>query len=340
MCLAKEEEVLQDSYMKKITAIFCFFLSSFVTYAFNTLPTLKLNRDSITVSGLSSGAYMAVQLQVIHSEIFKGVGTFAGGIFGCAEGDVNKATKLCMKNPNEIDTEKYIEFTDKLKELGKVGELENLVGKPAYIFNGNRDSVVRMESAYRLKEFFDHYKLNTTINTNISSEHGVPTLSQGSKCGKKGEPWIQNCGYDGAGELLTHLYGKLHPPTSFNNTLINLENFNQKEFATITNLLFDEGYVYIPSGCRMGENPHCRLHIAFHGCVQGPEYAQDIFPKTAGYNTWAEANNIVVLYPSAKTGGLNMKGCWDWFGYTGLTYLTKDGEQIKAIMKMVDRLTL
>ena len=39
-----------------------------------------------SVSGLSSGAYMAVQLHVAHASIMVGVGAFAGGPYGCARG--------------------------------------------------------------------------------------------------------------------------------------------------------------------------------------------------------------------------------------------------------------
>lgn len=299
------------------------------------LPELGLSREGITLSGLSSGAFMAIQLQVIHSDIFQGAASFAGGIFGCAEGDVNKARNLCMKDPHKIDTQKYIDKTKNFAKNKKIAKIENLANKPIYIFGGTKDSVVRLEGAYRIKEFMDAFSANTIIKTDLPSEHGFPTLNQGQKCDKMGEPWIQNCGFDGAGESLQALYGKLEAPVKTVNP-INLTTFDQRDFSTLTNFLYDEGYVYIPSGCRQEKNPSCRLHIAFHGCVQGPEYSQDLFPKTAGINEWAEANKIVVLYPSAKTGGMNLKGCWDWFGYSGSNYLTKDGEQVKALMKMID----
>ena len=35
---------------------------------------------------------------------------------------------------------------------------------------------------------------------------------------------------------------------------------------------------------------------------------------------------------------INPKGCWDWWGYTGLDYLGKDAPQIKAIWTMVEQL--
>src|SRR5262249_58064374 len=48
------------------------------------LPQLKVDPASITVSGLSSGGFMANQLGYAYSSTFKGVGVFAGGPYMCA----------------------------------------------------------------------------------------------------------------------------------------------------------------------------------------------------------------------------------------------------------------
>jgi len=69
------------------------------------------------------------------------------------------------------------------------------------------------------------------------------------------------------------------------------------------------------------------------------ESIQDQFAKTAGYNEWAENNQMIILYPqSSKDIFKNPNGCWDWFGYTGLYYTTKLGTQMSALMKMVQRI--
>jgi poly(3-hydroxybutyrate) depolymerase len=39
----------------------------------------------------------------------------------------------------------------------------------------------------------------------------------------------------------------------------------------------------------------------------GTQYA-----LTTGYNSWAAANDLVVLYPQARRTSLNPKGCFDW----------------------------
>jgi predicted esterase len=52
----------------------------------NTLPSLKLDSAKTTVSGLSSGAYMAHQLHLAYSDRIAGAALLAGGPYHCAEG--------------------------------------------------------------------------------------------------------------------------------------------------------------------------------------------------------------------------------------------------------------
>jgi len=44
--------------------------------------------------------------------------------------------------------------------------------------------------------------------------------------------------------------------------------------------------------------------------------------------------------PKVPASVLNPKGCWDWWGYTGNDYLTKNAPQIAAIWRMVERLAM
>ena len=86
----------------------------------------------------------------------------------------------------------------------------------------------------------------------------------------------------------------------------------------------------------------CRLHIAFHGCLQSQEVVGDAWYGHAGYNKWAATNRIIVLYPQTKASDvdpLNPDGCWDWWGYTGTDFNTRSGKQIVAVQKMIDRFT-
>jgi hypothetical protein len=48
-----------------------------------------------------------------------------------------------------------------------------------------------------------------------------------------------------------------------------------------------------------------------------------------------------VLYPQSISRYwwiYNPRGCWDWWGYTGQDYATRQGAQIRAVLAMVERL--
>jgi predicted esterase len=50
------------------------------------LPKLKIDPARTAVVGLSSGAYMATQMQLAYPELFPNAALVAGGPFGCAGG--------------------------------------------------------------------------------------------------------------------------------------------------------------------------------------------------------------------------------------------------------------
>ena len=53
--------------------------------AADALPKLGADLAATSVSGLSSGAYMAGQIQVAHAKDIVGAGIVAGGPYACAE---------------------------------------------------------------------------------------------------------------------------------------------------------------------------------------------------------------------------------------------------------------
>jgi hypothetical protein len=129
--------------------------------------------------------------------------------------------------------------------------------------------------------------------------------------------------------------------------------FDQREFLdgdAYSHSMRDSGFAYIPASCA---STRCRVHVALHGCLQHFDAVGDQFYKEAGYNKWADTNNIIVLYPQtiARFGWnwkvfwtwkyiINPNACWDWWGYDGASYYTKSGSQMMAIKKMLDRLGL
>jgi len=168
--------------------------------------------------------------------------------------------------------------------------------------------------------------------------HAFVTLSEGVACGVTKEPFLTDCDYDQAESILKQIYGNLSPPSAALGGEFIV--FSQKPFirGLSQHGLADDGVVYIPKYCR--ETPGCRIHVAFHGCAQGREFVGDAHVKGAGFERWADANRIILLYPQIKSDKLtNPKGCWDWWGYTQLDYLTQKAPQIMFVRRLIDKLS-
>src|SRR5512145_123075 len=72
------------------------------SFAADALESYKVDPTKISVSGLSSGGFMAVQMEMAFSKTFMGAGIIAGGPYNCAEGDMMRATDRCMSNPGAL----------------------------------------------------------------------------------------------------------------------------------------------------------------------------------------------------------------------------------------------
>ena len=62
----------------------------------DALPAYNVDLRETSVSGLSSGAYMADQFYVANSSVLRGVGIVAGGPYFCAQGSITTALNVCM----------------------------------------------------------------------------------------------------------------------------------------------------------------------------------------------------------------------------------------------------
>ncbi|QDK39855.1 PHB depolymerase [Bdellovibrio sp. NC01] len=303
-----------------------------------TLGSYNIDPAGITISGVSSGAYMAVQMQVAYSKTISGAASVAGGIYWCAQGDSQKAQGECMGRPQGINPENQIAKARELEKAGAIDALANLQKQKIYIYASPKDSIINPVNSDKLQDFYAAFanKANIQFVNNINSAHGFPTLNSGNPCQFAMLPWILNCNYDGAGEILKQMYGTLAARGSFVSS--HLTKFEQREFGDNGTPLYREGWVYVPEACAQGER--CKLHVALHGCQMSPDYIQDKFATLSGFNEWAESNHIIILYPqSDKVMGTNPYACWDWFGFTGQNYVAKDGKQMSALFKMIERLS-
>jgi Fibronectin type III domain len=316
-----------------------------------------------SISGISSGAFMAVQFGVSWSSIVKGVGVIAGGPYYCAQGTAIdgllgnlgpalSATGPCMKGPPP-DLEPLFEKTDEWARGGDIDDPHNIANQRIYIFAGYNDSIVNPKVGDAAYRFYLHYQGdrsngNMFYQIAIGAGHSQVTVDYGQPCNKNEGDYIDHCNYDQAGIILQHIYGALNPK---NRGVLsgNLIAFDQRELTSPESpgsySMADTGYVYVPASCA-AQQP-CRVHIALHGCKQNFETIQDQYIQHAGYNEWADTNRLIILYPQTIVGNpatdaftpVNPFGCWDWWGYTNFNYAVKAGRQITTIKAMLDRLT-
>jgi hypothetical protein len=337
-----------------------------------------------SVSGISSGAFMAVQFGMANSAVIAGVGATAGGPYFCAgddaagKFDLSSVLARCMqgdplyqKQPiNQQQMARMFKQTNAWAKAGKIDATTNLARQRIWIFHGYNDGVVKAAVADALYAFYAHYVNPGQIfyKDNLKAGHAQlsaacpTTKSVCNPCDKTGGDFINVCQddpgsalYDAEGSLLQHIYGTLNPKNTTGLTGRIVE-FSQSEFAldglgNPNNLhisMADTGYAYLPADCEAMQP--CRVHIAFHGCQQSAEKIGSVFYQFAGYNEWADANHLIVLYPQTIASypilpslPANPQGCWDWWGYNDFfdsqgKYATKQGLQIAAVRRILDRL--
>ena len=241
---------------------------------------------------------------------------------------------------------------------GGIDDPANLADDRVWLFLGERDEIVPGEVVAVLKNLYEALgvhgaRLRVEANDpRRPANHGMPvdrflgdSRFPKRDCSEHRPPFIVECGRDAAEALLRHLH-----PEGFNGAPADphaagtLFPFDQTEFFDRRDEgtgLSGVGYVYVPTACQRGGG--CRLHVAFHGCRQnvdarGADRVNDDFVRDAGYNRWAAANRIVVLYPQTTASAPNPNRCWDFWGYTGSDYRTRRGPQMRAVKGMVDRL--
>lgn len=298
------------------------------------LPQLNIDKSQTSVSGASSGGYMAVQLHIAYSATFKkGAGVIAGGPFNCADASILNAIGRCLGRA-PIPVADLVNNTNSWAKSGAIDSTDNLANARVYLFAGSRDSVVNPSTTADLQTYYQNFlpAANVIFKKDIEAEHAIVTDDYGAPCLTKVSPFINNCGFDLAGAMLQHLYGTLNARSSAPSGA--LAEFDQGTFVSGHGMAAG-GWVYVPASCAKGAQ--CRVHVALHGCKQNAADVGEAFVRNAGYNRWADSNNIVVLYPQTSQKAVN--SCWDWWGYDDANYAKKSAPQMSAIVAMVEKLS-
>lgn len=342
------------------------------------LGQYNIEKGQSSISGLSSGAFMTVQMHLAHSSSFVGAGIIAGGPYRCAESfrgaaqlpeDAYEVTALqiCM-NPlipqTAPDAARQAQLARQTAASGKIDDIRNLARHRLYIFTGTQDRVVYSSVVAQTRDFYKLLGVKPeaiAYHDNVAAGHSIITDNpEDSPLHTNQPPYINYGGFMQSHEILRHIYPDLNPPAA--NLSGRLLRFDQTEFfdSEPRASMSEYGYVYVPEAVKNGAR--ARVHIALHGCKQGYRYVDYVygrldsanrppygnrFTTTTGYNHIADTNNMIVLYPQVQgrddADVQNADGCWDWWGYTSPDpiqpdYYSQDAIQIKAIYGMLSRL--
>jgi hypothetical protein len=286
----------------------------------------------------------------------------AGGPYGCARTpgsqlnpfwfqqvlawNLQRALNACMDDGGWFystvpSASSLFDHASQLSSQSRIDPIGNLAAHKVYLFTSSEDATVHTGVVEAAREF---YRLAGVPDDNIAfhesdiAAHAFITEDQGLACGTAGPPFLNDCDRDQAGEILNWLAGPLEARTDADESAF--IRFPQAEFTADASRasMGGDGMAYIPQSCRTEAG--CTVHIAFHGCRQGleqPEIGETIV-RQSGYANWAEANRMILLFPQAASNTLNPRGCWDWWGYTGADFLTRDAPQIRAVSAMLERL--
>jgi len=293
------------------------------------VQSLNIDTDRVTVSGMSSGGQMAHQLHISYSDLFSGAGIIASGPFGCAEGSLTTAMARCMgKTDGPMPVAELIDEIKKAQEQSLVADTNNLADDPVWIFHGTLDTTVAAEVNDATAALYSGLiPAEQIVYVNdFAAIHNFPARGHGSACTVMEPPFVGDCDYDTAGEILQHLYTDLEKPVSEPETSLQPVNLQGADEAGLS----ETAYVFVPPACMTGEQA-CALHLVLHGCAQSAVQVGTDFIQQSGYLSWAETNDIVMAFPQVVPGTLNPYACWDWWGYTGEDYRWRNGKQMVVV---------
>lgn len=305
-------------------------------WAARNLPGIG-DPGNVTVSGISSGAAMAVQYAVAHSQSVSGVGAIAGPGWGCAQGRVSQAINTCM-----CVRETPAATLPMAQQFASSGAIDRLMsGKPqslsrAFVFHSPDDATVQAASGDAgiafLRDFIGQAPTvdrgNATDGSNHAG-HGIlsPDGSDSCAASPRDSSYVRHCGQeDNARDALHALFPQRPIDASQRIAQIpegDLQPFDQTPFIDEVTAaspyiapdmlwlsfwpyrsdrrdrldMAATGYLYVPPSCRAA-GARCGVHVALHGCKQDVK----TFARTTGYIHWAEHFRVIVVYPAVQQG--------------------------------------
>lgn len=225
----------------------------------NSAGSYNIDASRISISGVSSGAYMAGQVHLAHSSVFNGAAIIAGGPYYCAMGALTRVLGPCMKG-GDLGLSGLTEYAQSAAKAGKLDELANLEDDHVWVFHGALDTVVHQDASVAAVAFYNEFVAAdaVTLVTDIAVVHGLATLASGPPCDTFGAPFLNACDYDTAGEVLTSLHGELNSRAA---AVGPLQTIEQPGFDSAE--MLEQAFLYVPAACAAGRpavfTSHCTV---------------------------------------------------------------------------------
>ena len=193
------------------------------TVSLGSLAAIDIDEASISLSGISSGAFMAQQFHVIHSGNVMGVGIIAGGPYRCAEGryfwsrfdatGLFAATSVCSNtNPfwffqGPPDVQFSIRSTREHAKANTIDDPANLRDDRIWLFSGANDDAAPTAVMDTVETYHGAFTDpgNIAFDQDNEANHAMITAEFGNACDAFESPFINDCDFDAAERLLRQI---------------------------------------------------------------------------------------------------------------------------------------
>jgi len=137
--------------------------------AAGALPSLDIT--GVYVTGVSSGGFMATQLQVAYSATVDGAGIVAAGPYDCGQGNVIDFATCDIGASLPVLEQQAVTWSAD----GLIDPVSDLAGKPVYIYHGTLDPIVNDVVATSGVAFYRHFGASVEYHSTDPAGHGWPT---------------------------------------------------------------------------------------------------------------------------------------------------------------------
>jgi poly(3-hydroxybutyrate) depolymerase len=158
------------------------------------LGSYNISPNQIYVAGFSAGGYMAVQMHVAFSHLFKGAAIYAGGPYYCAQDSLATALDTCEQDEPAVDVGALESTTASWASQGVIDPVADLKGEPVYLWSGTQDTLVRQPLMDALKSYYENFQANVfQYDNGFDAQHGWESPYGPVSCSQLETPYVVSC---------------------------------------------------------------------------------------------------------------------------------------------------